>query len=294
MRITVFTPTYNRGYIIENLYRSLQRQNFRDFEWIVIDDGSSDNTGQLFEMFIAEKNDFIIKYYKTKNGGKHRAINKGLELAEGELFYIVDSDDFLPDNALHIINEVENSIPFSDKNKFGGVCGIKSFLNNHPIGTSFEGKYLDITQLERIKYKVFGDKGEVFYTALLKKYPFPQFEGENFITECVVWDKIAFDGYKLRFFNETIMYCEYRSDGLSAQSHNLFLNNPKGSGLYIHQCDKFGKISRINKWNIYLQYYYAFRNKLSFYDISKNLKMNVLIFWLRILGLKIFYKLYDK
>ena len=92
-KITVFTPTYNRAYIIETLYRSLQRQTYRDFEWLVVDDGSADNTQELFEAWQKEDNFFPIRYYKQENGGKCRAMNRGLEMAQGELFFTVDSDD---------------------------------------------------------------------------------------------------------------------------------------------------------------------------------------------------------
>jgi len=87
-KITLFTPTYNRAYILETLYRSIQRQTFRDFEWLVIDDGSSDNTEELVRSWMNDGNDFPIRYYKQPNGGKCRAINRGLDLAEGELFFI--------------------------------------------------------------------------------------------------------------------------------------------------------------------------------------------------------------
>ena len=90
MRITVFTPAYNRGYIIEKLYRSLQNQTFRNFEWLIIDDGSSDNTSEKIQSFIQDNNDFPIIFEKVENGGKHRAINLGVQKARGELFFIVD------------------------------------------------------------------------------------------------------------------------------------------------------------------------------------------------------------
>ena len=99
-KITVFTPTYNRAYILENLYRSLQRQSFTDFEWLVVDDGSSDGTKALFERWQQEDNPFPIRYCYKENGGKCRAINYGLKLAQGELFFTVDSDDYLTDDAL--------------------------------------------------------------------------------------------------------------------------------------------------------------------------------------------------
>ena len=106
MRITVFTPTYNRGYIIENLYHSLQKQTFQDFEWIVIDDGSTDDTASQFEKYKLEENFFPIIYERVENGGKHRAINLGMKKARGDLFFIVDSDDYLTETALEKINEV--------------------------------------------------------------------------------------------------------------------------------------------------------------------------------------------
>ena len=97
--ITVFTPTYNRAYMIDKLYDSLCLQTCKDFEWIVVDDGSVDNTEELIQNFIQE-NKIHIVYYKQKNQGKHIAINKGVELAKGELFFIVDSDDILPKDSL--------------------------------------------------------------------------------------------------------------------------------------------------------------------------------------------------
>lgn len=294
MRLTVFTPTYNRGYIIEKLYRSLQRQTFHDFEWVVVDDGSSDNTESLFQSFMSGDNFFPIRYIKVKNGGKHRAINRGVLEASGELFFIVDSDDYLTDDALAVIDSVEKTIPDSQKSHFGGVCGLKAYDLNTPIGTSFSGDFLDITSLERPKHKINGDKAEVFYTSIIKQYPFPEFENENFLTECVVWDRIAEDGYKLRFFNEISMICNYLDDGLTAQSYNIFKNNPKGWGLYIQQNVRLKKICGLDKWDTYLRYYYSLRNSLPFSQIAKNLAVPCIRLRLRILGMQIYGKIYSK
>ncbi|MBR5278249.1 MAG: glycosyltransferase family 2 protein [Clostridia bacterium] len=294
MRFTVFTPTYNRGYIIEQLYRSLQRQTFKDFEWVVVDDGSLDNTPALFEMFQAENNSFPIVYVRTENGGKHRAINKGIQIAHGELFYIVDSDDYLLDSALELMNNIEQTIPMEKKSTFCGICGIRANENKQFIGKTFDGDTLDITMLEREKHGITGDKAEAFYTDVLKQYQFPEFEEEKFLTECVVWDKIAYDGYKLRFFNEITMICEYRKDGLTAAGDSLFVKNPKGWGLYLYQCYRFRKIHGINKWLKYLEYYYALRDKHSFSKIAKNLHYPVFQFRIRLFFLKLFCKFYDR
>lgn len=294
MKITIFTPTYNRGYIIEKLYQSLRCQTMHDFEWIVIDDGSTDNTSSLFSKWNNEKNFFEIIYKKVSNGGKHRAINQGVNMAKGELFFIVDSDDYLTEDALARIVEVEQSILKDEKTTFGGICGKKGYSVDKDVGTTFDGKYLDITTLERAIYGISGDKAEVFYTEILKRYPFPAFDNENFMTECVVWDRIAADGYKLRFFNDVIYICDYLQDGLTAQGKNAFIKNPKGWGLYLAQEVEFKKITGLYKWNCILEYFYALRTSHSFLEIAKYLQMNPFTLYFRLLGIRLFYKMYDQ
>ena len=102
-KITLFTPTYNRAYILDVLYRSLQKQIYTDFEWVVVDDGSVDNTQELLETWQKENNPFTIRYFKQENGGKCRAINHGLKQAQGELFFTVDSDDYLTEEMTAIV-----------------------------------------------------------------------------------------------------------------------------------------------------------------------------------------------
>lgn len=294
MHVTVFTPAYNRGYIIENLFRSLQRQSYQNFEWIVVDDGSTDDTQAKMQMFQAELHSFPIRYFRVENGGKHRAINLGVKEATGKLFFIVDSDDYLTDDALELIVAHEASIPLNEKMQFAGVCGQKGYSAEIAIGKTFLGETLDITTLERPAYGITGDKSEVFYTDILKKYPFPEIDGEKFITECVVWDKIAADGYKLRFFNHIVMICNYLSDGLTAQGNALFRKNPKGWGLYIAQSVRCGKISGFDKWKSYLDYFYGTRGNLSFRSMAAQLQVNPIRLWIRLFGMRVFYKLYSR
>ena len=118
MIITVFTPTYNRAYIIKNLFNSLKNQTFQNFEWIIVDDGSTDNTEEVVKEWLNESLFFKIKYHKQKNGGKHTAINKGLELASGDVFFIIDSDDYITNDALFKINSFTN---------FSTISGYASF-----------------------------------------------------------------------------------------------------------------------------------------------------------------------
>ena len=291
MRITVFTPTYNRAYIIKNLYNSLLEQDFRDFEWVVVDDGSTDETESLFQRFQREAS-FPIQYRKVENGGKQRAINKGVSMAKGELFFTVDSDSYLPKNALSMIDKVEKTIPIEEKSKFAGVCGLRGFVQGGIIGKTFDGEFLDITNLDRRKNGIFGDKAEVLYTQILKKYPFPEFEGEKFVTEAVVWDRIAYEGYKTRFFNEIVYIGDYLADGLTAKYDTLLKNNPKGHGLYIYQSVVFGKLRSRLKYNSYLQYYQWHKKEISLSEISKNLHKNPFVLYIHLMGFRMIRAIY--
>ncbi|MPQ42304.1 glycosyltransferase family 2 protein [Clostridium tarantellae] len=271
--VTVFTPTYNRGYIIEKLYKSLKNQSDKRFEWIVIDDGSEDCTKDLFEKWIKEKNEFTINYQNIINGGKHRAINKGVELAKGKLFFIVDSDDYLTNDAISNLIKVEKTLNGTNE-KFAGIAALRGFNEKKIIGTTFKGYTIDATSLEREKYNINGDKAEAFYTHILKKYKFPEFNGEKFLTENVVWNEIAFDGYKLRWFNEIIYICNYLEDGLTSNVKNLFINNPKGYAYMIKQNIKHNKKRFQFRVYAYLNYFLQMENKISLEKMAINLEIN--------------------
>ena len=293
MRFTIFTPTFNRAYIITRLYESLKKQSFKDFEWVVIDDGSCDNTEDLFAKWQKQNNFFSIKYVKVINGGKHRAINKGVLLASGELFYMVDSDDYLPEDALEIIDYYEKTIPKEEKHLYSGVCGNKHLVNKPNVPWRLENDYIDITTLEREKYSIYGDKAEVVYTTVMKKYPFPEFDGELFCTECVVWDKIAFDGYKMRFFYKDVMNCEYMPDGLTYNNRHLYYSSPKSYGLFLHQRILYKKIVGTSKYISIAGYYDDFVKTIGRKEVCNNLHMNYVIFGFFICYCKIVRFLYS-
>lgn len=233
-KITIFTPTYNRAYILGQLYRSIQKQTFRDFEWLIVDDGSTDNTEYLVNEWQKDANDFPIRYYKKDNGGKYRAINYALELAQGELFFTMDSDDYLSENALRRIAYWENTI--NNKHDYAGVagnCGTSLYDSpNTPLGK----EYKDTTALARYsdnpKEVIDGERAFAWYTDIHRKYLYPEFEGEKFMTEAVTWNRMARDGYKIRFFDEIIWIYEYRNDGLTFNSNDNFLLNPRGYALW--------------------------------------------------------------
>lgn len=232
-KITVFTPTYNRAGTIEKLYRSLQVQKCKDFEWLVIDDGSKDNTEELFKKWENEENNFNLRYIRKENGGKHTAINVGVREAKGKLFFIVDSDDYLMPDAIEKILAWEKGLPKGGNEKFAGVSGARGYSETQIIGTGHGKEYIDCTSQERIKYGMTGDKAEVFYTDVLKLFPFPVYEDERFVAESVVWFAIGNAGYKMRWYDDIIYIGEYREDGLTNQEMDLYHRNPKGYLLMI-------------------------------------------------------------
>ena len=235
-KITVFTPTYNRAYILETLYRSLRRQTCKEFEWLIVDDGSADNTRELVESWQKEDKLFPIRYYKQENGGKCRAINRGLELAEGRLFLNVDSDDYLTDDAVEKILLWESRLP-----KDGNFCAVAGNLGTNPKetpNTPLPGEYFDGNAFDRYGV-VEGERAFAFYTDIHRRYLYPDCPGEKFMTEAVTWNRMAHDGYKIRFYNDIIWIYEYKPDGLTQAGDRLFWENPQGTGIFFREKAKF-------------------------------------------------------
>lgn len=270
--ITVFTPTYNRAHTLSCLYDSLKAQSSFQFEWLIVDDGSTDETENLIRQFQAECTFFPIHYHKQKNGGKHTAINTGIGLAKGFLFFIVDSDDYLIQDAIEMIFLWESSI--SSEERFAGVSGNRGYSSNELIGETFDGDYIDATALERDKYHIIGDKAEVYYTDIIKRYPFPVFEKELFLTESVVWNRIAVDGYKIRWVNRIIYITEYREDGLTKQYVQLLANNPKGYALSVKESVQQYSYSKRRVDSEFFNYFMTVRENISFAEAAKNLEIS--------------------
>ena len=213
--ITIFTPEFNRAHLMPRLHESLCKQTYRDFEWVIVDDGSVDDTKSLSLSLSAREGTFFpIRYFYQENGGKHRAINRGVKEARGELFFIADSDDILPPDALERTARVYDDI--KDDLSFAGVCGLDSDFNGQVIGSGLPKNVIDDTSINiRFKYGVTGDMKEVFRTDVLKEFPFPEIDGERFCPEMLVWNRIA-TKYKLRYFNQVIYLAEYQTDGISS------------------------------------------------------------------------------
>lgn len=224
--ITVLTPTYNRGKLLEKLYKSLCAQDCKDFEWLIVDDGSTDDTSDRVEQ-MKQTADFQIFYYKKENGGKHTALNYAYQFIKTLLTFIVDSDDSLTEDAISCVNEIYKKY----KNE-SDLCGF-SFLRGKP-----DGGYLSTSGVPqdgmkesyvecRINRNIGGDMAEVWYTHCLKEYPFPEFQGEKFLGEDIVWVRMS-EKYKMRFFNRVIYISDYLEDGLTNNRRGHNIKSPNG------------------------------------------------------------------
>ena len=227
MMLSVFTPSYNRADSLPRLYRSLLVQTRFDFEWLIIDDGSTDQTADIVATFTGEGR-FPVRYLQKENGGKHTAHNLALQEARGEWFLCVDSDDLLvPTAVADLLDAVQPDI-----------CGIISYK------TDFSGKYLCSEFPPNLKAEKFyrlatvhGCVGEytlAFPTSFARKFPFPVFEGERFMGESVIYDQMDTLGHML-LLPRVVTLCEYQRDGLSNHYYSLMKNNPNGFCLYFLQ-----------------------------------------------------------
>lgn len=282
---TIFTPTWNRAHTLPKLYESLKHQTCFDFEWLVVDDGSKDETENLFKKWKKEKNKFNIRYYKVENGGKQRAINKATDLANGKMFFIVDSDDYIAENAIEKIKEWEQTI--AGENNYAGVSGYKGYSIDNPIGKCLNKEYIDIENNYRAEVGLLGDKAECYYTDIIKKYKFPEIKGESFVSESVVWDRIGKDKYKIRWFNKVIYICDYLNDGYTNQGIKLYKNNPKGYLTFIRNEIRFKNISLKAKLQHYYGYYDAMKEKKNKKDICTDLLTTSIVLNIAIFAKKI-------
>lgn len=229
--ITILTPAYNRASLLPRLFDSLLRQTFKDFEWIVVDDGSTDDTREVVAN-LKEKcgGAFPMGYVYKANGGKHMAINIGAERARGELLFIADSDDLLTDDALETVANSWHDI--SDDKSFAGIAGLDIAMDTREvIGSGLPQEHIDCNAIDiRYRHHVTGDMKEVFRTEVLREFPFPEFAGERFCPEQLVWFRMA-RRYRLRYINKPIYIADYQPDGITAGITRARMRNPSASML---------------------------------------------------------------
>ncbi|MBD1378865.1 glycosyltransferase family 2 protein [Metabacillus arenae] len=227
-KLTVFTPTYNRAYCLHKCYESLKRQTNKDFLWLIIDDGSTDNTNDLVDKWISERS-IDIHYIKQENQGMHGAHNTAYDHIETELNVCIDSDDYMPDDG------VEKILSFWEKHgdeQVSGIIGLDSFENGEIIGTKIP-VHIKTSTLYNLynKLGVKGDKKLVYRTELTKKYRYPLFENERYVGLAYKYFKLDQE-YPMLLINEVICIVEYLADGSSMNMLNQYKNNPKGFAFY--------------------------------------------------------------
>ncbi|MGN1134039.1 MAG: glycosyltransferase family 2 protein [Oscillospiraceae bacterium] len=264
MLLTILTPTYNRKNELESLYKSLQNQTSKDFEWLIVDDGSSDNTSEIINDF-KSRADFRIRYVYKKNGGKHTALNVGIADIDSEMTFIVDSDDWLTDNAVSEISETYNKY----KNRTD-ICGF-AFLRKFPDGKINGKKFETNEKIESyITARINGDdtcadKAEVFFTKCLKEFPFPEYHGEKFLGEDIVWIRMA-RKYKMVHINKAIYVGNYLDEGLTNNRRKHNIASPIGC---MHRAEEFMKKDINFKYRIKGTLQYIIYGRFAGYSIGR-------------------------
>ena len=216
--LTIHTATYNRAYILEKAYRSLQKQTEMNFEWLITDDGSTDGTEELVDGWIKEQNPFNIRYIKLEHQGLIRAVNYAISVANGKYYFRLDSDDYLRYDAVEQIVKRLNEI--DDKEEFVAVGFVKVTEDGDPL----KGVWPNVNK----KGFLDADMCEAYKTDIMRKYKFPVWEGELFAPEQLQSDKLAMLGYKIRWYNEGIYICEYQDIGLTKGNWDLLRKNKMG------------------------------------------------------------------
>lgn len=226
--VTILTPTYNREKKLEDLFQSLQNQTNMDFKWLVVDDGSKDNTAECIRRF-SQKAKFPVQYLKKENGGKHTALNAGVKWISTPLTFIVDSDDKLVPQAIQLIsNYYEKYKKQVDEKIVGAFSFLKGDEKSKPLVAAPKEEMLGSYMRIRIRENRPGDMAEVFITDVLKEFPFPEFNGEKFLSEDVVWIRVGAK-YKYIFINKVIYLCDYLPDGLTTNDKRMKFASPLGS-----------------------------------------------------------------
>ena len=286
MKLTVLTPTYNRCDLLEKLYNSLENQTVKNFVWMIVDDGSSDKTECMVSTFVKEAS-FPVEYIKKKNGGKHTALNIGISNVTTELVIVVDSDDTLTPNAVEIVLKIHKKF-----NKCSAICGY-SFLRVFPDGKINgqvfpKDRWISSYIEARINSNdIYSDKAEVFFSSILKKYPFPEYPGEKFLGEDIVWIRMS-KKYKMVHINKGIYVSQYLNDGLTVNRRKNNIKSPIGcmNRAKEYLCPQIKIKYRIRGAVQYVVYgKFASRN---FFDLIQNTSYRALVLAVYIPSLVIF------
>lgn len=225
---TVLIPTYNRARLVKRAVSSLREQGTDDLECLVVDDGSTDDTGKVVEE-LRHAMPFPIRYFRQENKGKPWAWNFALDKIRGYFTVVLDSDDVLAKNALAAMDRMWLEIPLEQRPGFAGIEGLVADLESgETLGDPFPFSPMDSTYPEiQYLYGVCGDKKGMIRTDVMKEFPFPVFEGEKDMREGVVFARMS-RKYRFRYVNEVFQLVEQLPDGLTARCRERRMGSPKG------------------------------------------------------------------
>lgn len=223
--LCIFTPTYNRAHTLPVLYRSLLAQTNKAFTWIIVDDGSTDDTEQLVAGWL-NRQEIRIEYYKVPNGGKQRAVNFAVERCDSPLFFVVDSDDWLVPAAVERVLAVWSQA--RDREDIAGIVALRGADASTPLGTSMPQGVSECTLWDlHERYGFKGDTSLIYRTDVLRQYPYEVEPGEIFVSEASVFFRID-ERYRMVLDDTVLTICEYRSDGLTRNFVANVKRNPIG------------------------------------------------------------------
>ena len=234
--ITIFTPAYNRVHTLQRTYKSLLKQDNKDFIWLIVDDGSTDNTSVLVNEWQQQDNGFEIRYVYKENGGMHTAHNTAYENIDTELNVCIDSDDMLAEGA---VSKILNKWAEVKDKGYAGIIGLDADFNGKVIGTDFKSNLYETTVIGFYASGGQGDKKLVYRTDVIKAYPpYPTFEGEKYVALAYKYRLIDQD-YKLAVLNEVLCNVEYQADGSSNNMYKQYIRNPKGFAFWRKICMQY-------------------------------------------------------
>lgn len=234
--LTVFTPAYNRGNTLLRTYKSLCDQDCKDFVWLVVDDGSSDNTAELVKDWQSRENGFEIRYIYKENGGMHTAHNTAYENIDTELNVCIDSDDKMAPGAVKKIKSAWEKVR---GNNFAGLIALNADFAGKVIGNGFPEGMSETTLGGYYATGGLGDKKLIYRTDVINKYPpYPVFPGEKYVALAYKYRLIDQD-YKLAVLNDIVCNVEYQADGSSATMWKQYLKNPQGFAFWRKVCMEY-------------------------------------------------------
>lgn len=234
--ITVFTPAYNRAKTLPRTYSSLVKQDCKDFVWLIVDDGSTDETGELVKKWKQADNGFEIRYIYKENDGMHTAHNTAYENIDTELNVCIDSDDCLAEGAIKKIVLTWQKIKHRG---YAGIIGLDADMEGNIIGKDFPDGLKETTLTGYYAAGGFGDKKLVYRTDVIKNYPpYPVFPGEKYVALAYKYRLIDQD-YRLGVLNDVLCNVEYQDDGSSATMWKQYVKNPKGFAFWRKICMKY-------------------------------------------------------